>query len=193
MLRCLRRRELTGKGVIRAPSLALEHAPCLIVRIVRASRRLLCGPRRHRYKSLKWLTDEVTAAIINLAFASLTPRDAKTCPLVLSGQARGIDFGKLGWVTPTMLPISLLRKPPVEVTHATYWVASWQRVDGYVQQLVVTADMLATRYQDGMDIYGPFPADEWSMSEGDTESEMSMIDSDEALSNSAMTERSSSR
>ena len=137
---------------------------------------------------MKWLTDEVTAAIINLAFAFWTPRDATTCLLVLSGQARGIDFGKTGWVMPTVIPVSLLRRPPVEVTHATYWDASWQRVDGHVQSVIVTADMLATRYHEGMDVYGPFPADEWSMSEDDSHSETSAIDSDEALGDSAVSD-----
>ena len=126
--------------------------------------------------------------MIDLAFAFSTPRDAKTCLLVLKGQVWGIDFGKLGWVVPTMIPVGLLRTPPNDVTYGVYCDTSWQRIDGDVQSVVVTGDRWPAMWSASrqaehvLRIDDECISDEWSMSENDAHSVWSTSDSDVALS-----------
>ena len=189
-LRSLRQRELTGKRAIRAPSLALEHAPCLIVRIGHACERL----HRHRHlrdePSCRWekFTDELCATVINLANAACTPRDAVTCLLVLKKQTRSLNNGSCGCIVPTVVPVALLKNPPMGRLYCGYTDVSWQGVDGRVNEVTVTASPQLIQHRDDNDVDSDYGGDTVysdirSMSEDDAHSEANSID---ALSESAL-------
>lgn len=196
-LRSLRQRELTGKRAIRAPSLALTHAPCLIVRIIRTCRRLYRGRHLRDKPDCLWqvLTDELCAAVIDLASASCTPIDAVTCLLVLKNQRRSFDNGSCGCIVPTVVPVALLRNPPAGRWCCGYTDVCWQRVDGRKHWVTVTARPQLAQHRDENGVDSDFGGStvyshDWTLSdeEENTQSETSVIDSDEALSTSAVSE-----